>query len=57
MSIPKFLSLSFIATDLVELDKTDFDVILRINWLHSFYDSLDYRNRAFQFKFLNEPVK
>ena len=40
--------------DLVEFPMYDFDVILRMDWLHSFYASMDYNNRVVRFRFPNE---
>ncbi len=42
--------------DIFELDMLDFDVILEMDWSHSCYVSLDYRNHKFIFKFPNKPV-
>ena len=39
------------SADLVELEITDFDVILGIDWLHSCYATVDCRNRVVQFQF------
>ncbi|KAH0664080.1 hypothetical protein KY284_029011 [Solanum tuberosum] len=51
---PISLSRRVTLVDLVELDMLDFDVILGIIWLHSFYASIDYRTRVFKFQFPNE---
>ncbi|KAF3651429.1 hypothetical protein FXO37_18005 [Capsicum annuum] len=37
------------SADLVELEMTDFDVILGMDWLHSCYATVDCRNRIVQF--------
>ena len=31
--------------EIVELDMLDFDVILGMDWLHSFFSAIDYRTR------------
>lgn len=41
--------------DLFKLDMVDFYCILRMNWLHLWYASLDYRTCKVVFKFPNEP--
>lgn len=38
--------------DLLELDIVDFDIILRMDWLHSSYASLDCRTCRVIFRFL-----
>ncbi|KAF3671894.1 hypothetical protein FXO37_07780 [Capsicum annuum] len=45
-----------VTADLVELEMTDFDVILGMDWLHSCYAIVNCRNRIVQFQFSNEPV-
>ncbi|KAG5571184.1 hypothetical protein H5410_060950 [Solanum commersonii] len=45
-----------IMANLVELDIVDFDGIPGMDWLHSFYDSIDCRTRVVRFKIPNEPV-
>ena len=35
---------------------TDFDVILGMDWIHSYYTTVDCRNKIVQFQFMNEPV-
>ncbi|KAH0712078.1 hypothetical protein KY289_008037 [Solanum tuberosum] len=45
-----------VMADLVELDMVDFDVILRMDWLHACYGSVDSRTRFVKFQFPNEPV-
>ena len=42
--------------DLIELDMVYFDVILGMDWLHSYYTSLDYQTHRVMFKFPNELV-
>lgn len=42
--------------DLVELDTIDFDVILGIDWLYSYYDTIDCRTKKVIFHFYNESV-
>ena len=42
--------------DLIKLDMVDFDMILGMDWLHSCYASLDYRNRRVNFHFRNGKV-
>ncbi|KAH0710891.1 hypothetical protein KY284_012318 [Solanum tuberosum] len=42
--------------DLVELNMVDFDVILGMDWLHTYYASIDCRTRKVKFRFPNEPV-
>ena len=42
--------------ELVELYMVNFDVILRMNWLHDCFDSIDCRTRIVKFNFSNEPV-
>ncbi|KAF3648227.1 CCHC-type integrase [Capsicum annuum] len=44
------------STDLVELELTNFDVILGMDWIHSCYAIVDCRNRIVQFQFSNEPI-
>ena len=40
--------------DLVELPMHDFDVILGMDWLHSFYACLNCHSRVVRFHFPNE---
>jgi len=42
--------------DLIYLDMINFDTILGMDWLHSYYATLNYRTRRVTFFFLNEPV-
>ena len=42
--------------ELVELGMVDFDVILGMDWLHAWFDSIDCRTRVVKFNFPNEPV-
>ncbi|KAF3641956.1 putative Cysteine/Histidine-rich C1 domain family protein [Capsicum annuum] len=44
------------SADLVELEITDFDVILGMDWLHSCYAIVNCKNRIVQFQFPNEPI-
>ena len=37
--------------NLIELYMVDFDVILHMEWLHSYYSSIDCRTRFFKFQF------
>uniref|UniRef100_M1DHJ3 Gag-pol protein n=1 Tax=Solanum tuberosum TaxID=4113 RepID=M1DHJ3_SOLTU len=53
---PLSLSHRVSLVDLVELDMLDFDVILGMDWLHSFYASIDCRNRVVKFQFPNKPM-
>lgn len=41
---------------LVELDRVDFDAVLGMDWLHSFYATLDCRTRRVTFSFSNKPI-
>ena len=34
----------------------DFDVILGMDWLHSYYESVDCRTRIVHFQFPDEPI-
>lgn len=59
MGIQIFPSHNFIKktlVDLLELDMTDFNIILGMDWINFCYDSIKFRNRVFQFYFLNEPI-
>ena len=42
--------------DLFELDMLDFDVILLMDLLNSFYSSINYRTRVVKFQFQNKPI-
>ena len=53
---PVMISQKSISANLVELEMTNFDVILDMDWLHSCYATIDYRNRIVQFQFPNEPA-
>ena len=44
------------SADLVKLEMTNFDVILDMDWLHSYYATVDYKNRIVQFQFSNKPI-
>ncbi|PHU14172.1 putative alpha,alpha-trehalose-phosphate synthase [UDP-forming] 8 [Capsicum chinense] len=44
------------SADLVELKMTNFDIILSMDWLHSYYATVDCRNRIVKFQFSNEPI-
>ena len=41
---------------LIERDMLDFDIILRMDWLHAFFASIDFRSRMVKFQFPNEPI-
>ena len=41
---------------LVELDMLDFDIILGMDWLYSFFPSIACRKRVMKFNFSNEPI-
>lgn len=53
---PIIVSQKVTSVDIVELEMTDFDIILGIDWLYSCYALVSYRNRVIQFYFPNEPV-
>lgn len=40
---------------MIELDMVDFDFILGMDWIHSYYASIDCRTRVVKFLFLDEP--
>ena len=42
--------------DLVELDMLDLDIILRMDWFHSYFASIDCRTGVVKFPFPNETV-
>ncbi|XP_070054559.1 uncharacterized protein [Nicotiana tomentosiformis] len=42
--------------DLIELRMVDFDVIMGMDWLYSWFSKLDCRIRTVRFEFQNEPV-
>ena len=46
---PVLISQKVTLADLVELEIIDFDVILRMDWLHFCYAIVDYKNRIVQF--------
>ena len=48
---PVTVSLKATSTDLVELEMVEFDIILDMDWLHSYYASVNYRTRIVQFQF------
>ena len=50
------VSQKFTSVDLAELEMTDFDIILDMDWLHSCYALVDYRSRVVHFQFLNESI-
>ncbi|KAF3655133.1 hypothetical protein FXO38_14818 [Capsicum annuum] len=50
------LSSKVTSADLVELEMTDFNVILSMDCLHSFYATVNSKNRIVQFQFSNEPI-
>ncbi|XP_070009594.1 uncharacterized protein [Nicotiana sylvestris] len=43
-------------TDLIELEMVDFDVIMGMDWLYSYFAKLDCRTRVMRLEFPNEPV-
>ncbi|XP_075088375.1 uncharacterized protein LOC142170377 [Nicotiana tabacum] len=45
-----------IATDLVELEMVDFDVIMGMDWLESCYATVGCRTKILSFEFPGEPV-
>ena len=53
---PIIVSQKVISTDLVELEMVDFDVILGIDLLHSYYDSVDCSTRIVRIQFQNEQI-
>ncbi|WMV45510.1 hypothetical protein MTR67_038895, partial [Solanum verrucosum] len=44
------------SADLVDLEMVDFDIILGMDWLHSYYASIDCRTRIVRFQFPDEPI-
>ena len=52
ISLPNRVTL----VELVELDILDFDVILRMDRLHSCFASIDFRTLVIMFQFPHEPV-
>ncbi|XP_070057347.1 uncharacterized protein [Nicotiana tomentosiformis] len=42
-------------SNLIELGMVDFDVIMGMDWLYSWFAKLDYRTRTVRFAFPNEP--
>ncbi|WMV29615.1 hypothetical protein MTR67_023000 [Solanum verrucosum] len=55
-NFPISLSHRVTHVDLVELGMINFDVILRMYWLHSCYASIDCRTHGVKFPFPNEPI-
>ncbi|KAH0721575.1 hypothetical protein KY285_005148 [Solanum tuberosum] len=53
---PITVSQKVTSADLVELEMVDFDVILGMDWLHSYYISVDCRTRIVRFQFTDEPI-
>ena len=53
---PVTVSQKVTSADLVELEMVDFDVILGMDWLHSYYASVDCRTRIVRFQFPDEPI-
>ena len=53
---PIVVSEKFISANLVQLEMVDFVVIIGIDWLHSYYASVDSRTRIVRFQFPNEPI-
>ena len=52
VSLPNRVTL----VDLVELDMLNFDVISGMDWLHSYFSSINCRTQVVTFQFPNEPV-
>lgn len=50
------ISQKITSVDLMELARTDFDIIISMYWIHYFYSLVDHRNRTVQFYFLNDQV-
>ena len=42
--------------ELVKIDIFDFDIILGMDWLHSYFASIDCRTRVVKYNFPKEPV-
>ena len=42
--------------ELVELDMVNFDFILGMDWLHTFFATIDCRTRGLNVKFCHEPL-
>ncbi|KAH0672236.1 hypothetical protein KY284_023323 [Solanum tuberosum] len=53
---PITVSQKVTSADLVELEMVDFDVIIGMDWLHSYYASIDCRTRIVHFLFPDEPI-
>ena len=53
---PVMVSQNVTSADLVKLEMADFDSILGMDWLHSYYDTIGRRNKIVQFQFPNKPV-
>lgn len=53
---PFTISQKVTSVDLVELEMTDFDIILGMDWLHSCYALVDCRNRIVYFYFPDKPI-
>ena len=51
INFPIRVSQMVTSVDLVELEMVDFDVIVSMDWLHSFYDLVYCRMRIVHFKF------
>lgn len=45
-----------ILCDLIELNMSDIDIILGIDWLHTSCASIDYRAHRVKFQFHNDPI-
>lgn len=56
IEIANFIFPKVILVDLVKLDMINFDVILYMDWLHSFYAYIDCRTSVVRFQFPNEFV-
>ena len=53
---PRILPNRFSHVYLVELDMLDFDFLLGMDWLHTFFAFIDCRTRVVKFNFPNEPA-
>ena len=51
---PIVVSGKTMCADLVKLSMHDFDVILGMDWLHSYYACMDFCSRVVRFRFPNE---
>ena len=53
---PISLPIRYSYVDLVELDKLDSDIILGMDWLHTYFASINWRTRVVRFNYPNEPI-